>query len=188
MKKVIPILLMLVCLSATAMSQSREEKNIDWQNIVKASQLTENTKPFFIDFYTTWCGWCKRMDGSVFTDPTIIKLLNRYYVPVKFDAEGNVDFVWKGVKYAGTPVPPGGRKALHNFTKTMLGKQLGFPSFAICSADHATMQILQGYQTVEELKVILWYFASGDYNKYSYAKYQTIFEKEIEPKMQAALK
>ena len=143
-----------------------EKKQIEWTTIENASQLKDNTKLYFVDFYTHWCGWCKRMDKDVFTDSTVIKLINRYYVPVKFNAEGNSEFVWKGTKYVGTPVPPGGRPTLHSFTRSMLGKQLGFPSFVIYDRNRSTLNVIQGYQPADDLVKILWYFASGDYNKY----------------------
>ncbi len=164
------------------------KRQIEWTTIENASKMKDNTKLYFVDFYTNWCGWCKRMDKDVFTDSTVIKLMSRFYVPVKFNAEGNSEFVWKGTKYVGTPVPPNGRPTLHSFTRSMLGSQLGFPSFVIYSKNQSTLNIIQGYQPAEDLVKILWYFASGDYNKYNYEKYQTIFDKEIRPKMEASLK
>lgn len=175
--------------ATTAKNMTANPRNqIQWTTIENASQMKDNTKLYFVDFYTNWCGWCKRMDKDVFSDTTIIKLMNRYYVPVKFNAEGNSEFSWKGTKYVGTPVPPNGRPTLHSFTRTMLGNQMGFPSFIVYGKDRSTITVLQGYQPVEDLTIVLWYFASGDYRKYSYEKYQSIFEKEIRPKMNAALR
>ncbi len=48
-----------------------------------------NAKPFFIDVYTSWCGWCKRMDQTTFQDPVVAKYINTYFYPVKFNAETN---------------------------------------------------------------------------------------------------
>lgn len=62
--------------------------NIKWYSPEEAYELNKTApKPFFIDVYTDWCGWCKRMDATTFKDPTIAQYLNAYYYPVKFNAE-----------------------------------------------------------------------------------------------------
>lgn len=185
MKKILGILLLTCLMGSLAMAQ---KNNIQWTTIESASQLKENKKMYFVDFYTTWCGWCKRMDKDVFSDSTIIKIMNKYYVPVKFNAEGTSEFTWKGTKYTGTEVPRGVRPVLHSFSKAMLGKRMGFPSFVIYDKSQATIMLLEGYQPVEDLTIVLWYYASGDNKKYSFEKYKTIFEKDIRPVMNASLK
>ncbi|HNO77642.1 MAG TPA: thioredoxin domain-containing protein [Phycisphaerae bacterium] len=47
-------------------------------------------KLVFIDFYTTWCGPCKIMDKTTFTDETVIKWLGENTIPLKIDAEKEV--------------------------------------------------------------------------------------------------
>jgi thiol:disulfide interchange protein len=32
-----------------------------WDEAVAQSKIDEKPKKVFIDFYTAWCGWCKRM-------------------------------------------------------------------------------------------------------------------------------
>lgn len=158
----------------------------DWYSIEKAVQ-SKTTKLYMVDFYTTWCGWCKRMDKETFSDPLVSKILDTYYIPVKFNAEGNSVFTWKGMKYSGTPTPPGGRPTAHAFAKAVLGQKMGFPSFAIFAADQSLLTILQGFQSADDFVMVLWYFASGDYKKYSFDKYQAIFSKDIRPDMLKAL-
>lgn len=185
MKKILGLILIGCLLSSMAFAQN----NIQWTTIEVASQMKkENNKMFFVDFYTTWCGWCKQMDKDVFSDSTIVKIMNKYYVPVKFNAEGTSEFTWKGTKYTGTEVPRGTRPVLHSFTKAMLGKRLGFPSFVIYDKTQANVMLLEGYQPVEDLTIVLWYYASGDHRKYSFEKYKTIFDKDIRPVMNASLK
>ena len=64
---------------------------IQWRTIEQAAKTEAkgNTKLYFVDFYTTWCGWCKKMDRDTFRDPLVAQILNTYYIPVKFDAEGS---------------------------------------------------------------------------------------------------
>lgn len=162
---------------------------IEWKTIEQAAKIdaSNNAKLYFVDFYTSWCGWCKKMDRSTFTNSTVAKILNTYYIPVKFDAEGSSEFSWNGVKYTNTATAPGARPATHAFAKKILGTQMGFPSFGIFSASKSQMTVIQGYQTPEDLVIMLWYFASGDYKHYAYEKYAQIFDKEIRPKMNQKL-
>ena len=179
------ILLFLATLLLTAGTQAQ----VEWKTIEQASRVESktNTKLFFVDFYTSWCGWCKKMDRETFTDPLVAKILNTYYMPVKFDAEGSSEFTWLGTKYSNVAMTMGGRPSTHSFAKYVLGAQMGFPSFGIFASDQKRLTIIQGYQSADDLVMALWFFASGDYRHYSFDKYRQIFNKEIRPTMTAKL-
>jgi tetratricopeptide (TPR) repeat protein len=62
---------------------------VDWahppfENILKAAK--QQNKPVFIDFYTTWCSPCKRLDKVTYQDGKVVDYLNSI-VSVKYDAE-----------------------------------------------------------------------------------------------------
>ena len=54
------------------------------QGLEKAKK--ENKK-FFIDVYATWCGPCKYLDKSVFTDQDLGDFMNENFVCLKLDGE-----------------------------------------------------------------------------------------------------
>ena len=182
MKKFFILLLLAAVMCPAVRAQ------VKWVNIESASQVdkSSNKKMFFVDFSTSWCGWCKKMERETFNDPVVAAILNRYYVPVHFDAKGNASFSWNGTKYSNTQ-NPGQKAQTHPFTRAILGQKIGYPSFAIFNKDGGLKQILQGYQNAYDFSMILWYFCSGDNDRYTFAEYQQVFQEEIKPVMMKKL-
>jgi thioredoxin-related protein len=79
------------------------QEKINWTKIDKVEKQMakkENAnKKYFVDCYTDWCGWCKKMDKDTFSDTLIAKLMNHYFVASKFDAEEKDDVVIMGKTY-----------------------------------------------------------------------------------------
>ena len=61
---------------------------ISWRNSLAAAQAEakQSHKLLMVDFYTSWCGYCKKLDAETYTDPNVIKLSGQV-VTVKVDAE-----------------------------------------------------------------------------------------------------
>jgi thioredoxin-related protein len=96
MKKFVIIGLLLV---TAHFAQAQDE--IKWLKFEEAVAATEaNPKMLFVDVYTDWCGWCKKMDKETFTDPAVIKYINETFYAVKMNAEDNKrTFDFKGKSY-----------------------------------------------------------------------------------------
>ena len=99
MKKFVFTILLISGLSFGSAGQENNEK-VKWYTFEEAVDLSKNNpKKLFIDVYTDWCGWCKRMDQNTFTHPVIAKYLNENFYAVKFNAESTkpIDFTGKNV-------------------------------------------------------------------------------------------
>jgi len=69
--------------------REKEYRNIvfetDYNDVLKTAQLQH--KPIFMDVYTDWCGWCKKLDETTYNDPELIKYFNTNFIPLKVNAE-----------------------------------------------------------------------------------------------------
>lgn len=153
---------------------------VKWHTIEEASKANIGTKMYLVDFYTDWCGYCKKMDRETFSDATVAKIINRYFYPVKFNAESTKSFTWFGQTYKGAS----GRSRAHEFARGIQG----YPTTALFLANGTLFQAIPGYSSAKDFIVILWFFASGDYQRYPFDRYQKIFDKEIRPTMEKELK
>lgn len=63
------------------------------------SVLAVESRPVFIDFYTDWCTYCKKMDQEVFTDAEVITELNKEFYAVRFNAETEEDTLFDGLTW-----------------------------------------------------------------------------------------
>jgi hypothetical protein len=48
-------------------------------------------KPVLLDIFGSWCHWCHEMAGRTYSDPRIIKYINRNFVAVKVDTDKRPD-------------------------------------------------------------------------------------------------
>ena len=88
-KIIIPVLLLIFASQSLFAGTPESKKDgITWYSLDKALPMAkEQNKFIFIDFYTTWCGYCKKMDKEVFTKKEVINLLNNDYIAVKVNGE-----------------------------------------------------------------------------------------------------
>jgi thiol-disulfide isomerase/thioredoxin len=69
---------------------------VNWQYdlnaALRAAQL--EGKPVMADFYTDWCGWCKKLDNETYANKEVIDL-SAQFVCAKVDGDKNVNMVSK---------------------------------------------------------------------------------------------
>ncbi|MFD2201242.1 thioredoxin family protein [Shivajiella indica] len=97
MNKIFALFFVLILFSGNAYSQEK----IQWLTFEQAAEKTaSNPKMVFVDVYTDWCGWCKKMDKDTFSNPEVIAYINANFYPVKMNAEDTKrKFSFKGRDY-----------------------------------------------------------------------------------------
>lgn len=122
---------------------------IEWLDIETASDRNkENKKYFFIDIYTDWCGWCKKMDQSTFKDSAVVQYFNEHLYAVKMNAESRDPIAYKEVLYEYKTF---GNKGYNELAVNLLSGKMSFPSFVILSKKEAKIGTIVGFQSPSQL-------------------------------------
>jgi len=83
----IRIFFFLIALGFLSQTVNAQDQ-IEWMKFEEAVEANEfQKKMLFVDVYTDWCGWCKKMDKETFTDPKVIEYINKNFYAVKLNAE-----------------------------------------------------------------------------------------------------
>ncbi|MDD4991144.1 MAG: thioredoxin family protein [Paludibacter sp.] len=56
-----------------------------WTQVLALAK--KENKPIFLDVSASWCGYCKRMKSTVFTDADVAKYYNSTFINVSVDPE-----------------------------------------------------------------------------------------------------
>lgn len=150
-------------------STAAAEEEIKWYTFDEAVKLSEKKpKKIFIDLYTDWCGWCKRMDATTFKDPAVAKYMNANFYPVKFDAEQKEEVKYRGHTFTYFPA---GNRGVHELAYSLLDGKLSYPSYVYLSEKQERITISPGYKEAEFFVKELKYIAENYYEKIPYQEY-----------------
>jgi thiol:disulfide interchange protein len=85
------VFVLLLCLSFGVPSGVAVSQEIQWHSFNAGMARGKfEKKKVFIHFYADWCAACKVMENSTFKDPVVIASLNENFIPIKVDAEREV--------------------------------------------------------------------------------------------------
>ena len=114
-------LFLFSAVATTAQETSKDDGAIDWIDLTTALELAPQTgKLVLIDFYTDWCGWCKRMDKTTYGDSSVMEFLADRVHASKINPEKEGEITLMGETY--TP-----RQFAQGLSVT------GFPHYVYCN-------------------------------------------------------
>jgi thioredoxin-related protein len=154
------------------------QDSIKWYSIDEAVQLaSQEPKIMVIDVYTDWCGWCKRMEATTFSDSEIIKLMNEHFYPVKLNAEGKDDIVIgnRTFKFVDN-----GSRGYHEVAAIVTRGRLSYPTISYLDAQGKVLEAAPGYKTPDQFMVYLAYYADGAYKDKSFDEFSASYTAQNE--------
>ncbi len=117
---------------------------INWVSFEQAEKaMTGKPKKVFVDVYTEWCGWCKRLDAATFADKRVADYMNENYYAVKFDAQHPDPIKLGGKEYANPRFDASKPKRARNATH-QLAQKYGARSYPTVLFLDEKMNLMQG--------------------------------------------
>ncbi|WP_246865783.1 thioredoxin family protein [Croceivirga thetidis] len=157
---------LLLLFSASIAAQ--EINWISFEEAVTEAQKEGNTKKIFVDVYTDWCGWCKKMDKDTFQNPEVAAYMQENFLMVKFNAEGKepIEFDGRTFEYV-----PSGRRGYHQLALALLKGRLSYPTVVFLDEEMKMLSPVPGYQKVDPFMQIARYFGENIYKEQDWKSY-----------------
>ncbi len=177
MKRIILFAIAILMFSPALIAERRpepaapKENGIIWLSMDDLQvKMKANPKKVYMDMYTDWCGWCKKMEASTFSNPDVIKYMNENFYCVRFNAERKDTFRFMGKEYFFDPA-----KRANTLAASLMRDQLSYPTSIIMEERYQNPQPIPGYLSVPEFESIVKYFASNSYKSQKWEDYKKAF-------------
>ena len=117
---------------------------VQWVALETAMERAkEQDKLLFINFFTDWCGYCKKLDAQTLADKTVADTLNSHFLPAKINGDSNRSLA---DKY----------------------RVRGFPTLVFARHDGRPVFIIPGFVEEKYFMEALKYVHSGSYGQMSF--------------------
>jgi thiol:disulfide interchange protein len=86
MKKILVFTIAALLFGTSAISDAEVHfKDLTFADALKKAK--KEKKIIMVDYYTTWCGWCKRLDRDTYSSDELGKYADGNIISLKLDAE-----------------------------------------------------------------------------------------------------
>ncbi len=148
---------------------------IHWMTFEQAVAANQNfpKKKIFIDLFTDWCGWCKKMDAVTFSNPYIAQYMSEHYYAVKFNAERTDTIDFQGRQFVNpTPTTP---RSTHQLAYALLNGKLSYPSFVFLDENYNMLTVVAGYYEAKAFEPVLNYFGENQNIQMPFQQFEKAF-------------
>ena len=153
-KRIVSILIPVILLASCGGGEVGTGATNTWMSFEAGMKLARKTgRPVVIDFYTSWCRWCKVMDKDTFKNKKVASYLNKNFVSIKLNAEQTTG----SLEYGG-----------RTYTPAQLARRFkvkGYPSIAYLDEEGELIFVDAGFKKPGQFMVNLKYVTSGCHKK-----------------------
>lgn len=168
----------MIALPGMIFAQATAEKSsiIEWHSFAEAYMMSKKKpKKIFIDVYTDWCGWCKKMDRETFQDPETAKYMQKHFYCVKLNAETKDTIVIDDtVKFVNSN--PKGKGGNNQLAVDLLRGKMSYPSYVFLDEKKQYLTMIPGYYSAENFAPFIHYFGDNAYLTTKWEDYQSGFK------------
>ena len=144
----------------------KETSPIVWNKYDDALKLAaKSKKPIMVDFYTDWCGWCKRLDKDTYGNEKVMEYLNQQYVVIKLNAESTSKVNYQDKSY----------------TEASLAQAFGatgYPTIVFFDSKGEPINSLGGYLNAEKFLPVITYIGDDHYKSMTWEEFQNKSKKQ----------
>lgn len=137
------VTVVFIAASCSGGSSATDESSgeINWFTNLESAKAEANARDtiIMVDVYTDWCGWCKKLDEEVYTNPDVVRFSGTL-VNLKVNAEDNAE---------GTAIAKE-----HGVS--------GYPTILFLTADGEEVDRIDGYLEAPSFLAEMQRIASGD--------------------------
>jgi thioredoxin-related protein len=136
------ILIIAVCVPFITIAQGiKFEEGMNWEQI-QAKAQREN-KMIFVDCYATWCGPCKQMEKSVFTNSSVGKFVGDKFIALRLQMDS-------------TSKDEANVKLLYSLARSFAKKYKvnSLPTFLFFSSDGYLLHKGTGYKEIQDFNTL----------------------------------
>ena len=174
---VIPFLIAIIAISFINKPTPVEEDGINWMTWTEMQEAQKKEpRKIVVDVYTSWCGWCKKMDASTFTNPVIVEYVKQNFYAVKFDAETKetIHFNGRDFMYINQ-----GNRGYNQLAAEILNGQLSYPTTVYFDEKLDEIFPVPGYQDPKMFETVLNFVATNSYKNQKWEPYLNSFKGKI---------
>ena len=183
MKRIIPAIFCFLFIVHFSQAQQADAEGslVKWMTLKEAMEKTKTApRPIIMDFYTDWCGWCKKMMQTTYANPALAQYINQNFYAVKFNAETKDTVEYLGQKYAPLGV---GQRTTNALAAKLLQNKLMYPTTLFLNNydkqknDFVFSMLAQGYLDNAKIEPMLVFTLENVFRNCGYDDYKVQFDK-----------